>query len=77
MSPLTDEQKREVEGRVEEFKRRHEANVRELMVDIVPAPVYIPIAPYAYGTALNMEYKDLKYSNPSPISAPDAAPPQA
>lgn len=74
MNDLTDEQKADVADRIERFKDGHRKLVEELMVDIVPAPVYVPVTPYSYATALNMEYKDLKYSAPSPIHLDDQPP---
>lgn len=67
MTDFTDEQKADISDRIEKFRDGHKKLVEEFMVDIVPMPVYVPVTPYAYATALNMEYKDMKYSAPSPI----------
>lgn len=71
---LTDEQKQDVQDRMEEFKKRHLVNVEELGIDFVTFPQYVQIAPDVFGTANGMQMVDRKYAPvPSPVTQEDVA----
>lgn len=68
MEPITPEQQEDINSRVEEFKKRHLANVEELMVDFVHFPQYVQIGPAVFGTQNTLQIVDKKYAPiPSPL----------
>lgn len=69
MTPLTEEQKADVEQRTEEFKRRYGENVKELEIDFISFPQYVQVGPNLYSTLNQMQLMDTKYApTPSPLS---------
>lgn len=69
MTPLTPEQLADVEARVEEFRKRYQANVEELEVDFVAFPQYVQVGPDVFATRANFSLADKKYAPvPSPLA---------
>lgn len=69
MEPITEEQQKDIDVRVEEFRTRHLANVEELQVDFITYPQYVQVAPNVYGTYNGMHLVDKKYAPvPSPLN---------
>lgn len=67
-TPLTDAQRKDIEERVKGFMAGHQALKAQFQVDLVASPVFLPAGPNVYGVALGMDYVDLKYAAPSPLS---------
>lgn len=66
---LTPEQIDDVKSRVEEFRKRHIANVEELEVDFTLYPQYVQIGPNVFATQSSMQLADRKYASiPSPLA---------
>lgn len=66
---LTAEQQEDINARVEEFKKRHIANIQELEVDFVSYPQYVQTGPSHFSTVAGMHLVDTKYAPiPSPLN---------
>lgn len=69
MQPITEEQQKDIDSRVEQFRARYLASVEELQVDFVSFPQYVQLPNGIYGTVPNMTLVDKKYMpTPSPLS---------
>lgn len=60
------EKKAEIQTRIDEFMKRHEANAKELQIDFAIFPVYSQIAPNVYATIPGFKAVDTKYVNENP-----------
>lgn len=67
--PVTEEQQKDIDERVAEFRKRYLANVEELQVDFVSFPQYVQTQQGFYGTIPSMQLVDKKYM---PIPSPFA-----
>lgn len=68
MKELTEEQKKDIDSRREEFLKRYEAIVTELQMDFASFPQYVPMQDGKCGTVIVTQIVDKKYiSTPSPI----------
>lgn len=69
---ITPEQQKDIDTRVAEFLKRHEANVKELEVDFAMIPVPVQVMPNVYATQVKAMPIDAKYApKPSPFAAED------
>lgn len=66
---ITKEQQKDIDNRVDEFLKRHTANVKELEIDFAMIPQYAQVGQNVYATQVKAVPVDTKYV-PKPETKP-------
>jgi len=70
--PLTEEQQKDIEDRVKSFTEKYKALTEEYQVDFLSYPQFIQIGQGVFGTSMNIQLVDKKYTPiPSPLNKND------